>query len=753
MAQLNAYQPLYLKHRPQALTDLVGQQAVTRTLTNAIEHNRLTHAYLFTGPRGTGKTSSARILAKSLNCHAAEGPTATPCQECASCLEIRNGNSPAVFEIDAASNNSVDDARTLIERAPLVAVGSRFKIYIIDECHMLTKEAFNALLKTIEDPPKGVVFILATTEEHKVLPTIVSRCQRLMFRLARLEDLTVHLQAVAKQEGIEIEAAALQFIARRSGGGLRDALGLLDQASLLSSPGKPVTMPELLGLLGALHEDVLLNISAAVQARNGQDLLSAVAALLEEGREPAVIAQELSRHFLNLIKASYLSGSRESTPVTSDVVLGSAPYIQGVSKQAPHFDRVELAIILQKLDELEQTCRRTSQPAMHLEIGMISICHRRDFSIVNELDARLTRLENCATSTSALPSTAAPIRPATSVPPSTRPSLPPPVTPASSASQPPASAPQPPAPPAPAPASAPQPPTPPATPAISAKLPIENDDEEILESETIEAPELDDSEDREPEGANYIESVAVIPDQTAPSQVVHSAESSAAREPHVNDTAIDTASSTGADDEDDTGEDLEYVWSELLSELQQRNIPTFSMASTHGFPLAISRTVMEVGTTKEVFQKSLEQRVQHLQSAAQVVCRRPIAIRVRLVSLDMAAPTNPKPRQRASSANPRHSSQPSGDDGDEIGESATSSTLSPDPIAQAPAEPPILPDTFAESSNQPTESSNQPATPIGDGKPSPQVTGNGVEHDSTNIKEAYKLFEGPGSRLVQKPKN
>ncbi len=764
MAQLNAYQPLYLKHRPQSLTDLVGQQAVTRTLTNAIEHNRLTHAYLFTGPRGTGKTSSARILAKSLNCHATEGPTATPCQRCSSCLEIKSGNSPAVFEIDAASNNSVDDARTLIERAPLVAVGSRFKVYIIDECHMLTKEAFNALLKTIEDPPKGVVFILATTEEHKVLPTIVSRCQRLMFRLARLEDLTAHLQSVAQKEGIEIEASALQFIARRSGGGLRDALGLLDQASLLSSPGKPVTMPELLGLLGALHEDVLLKISAAVQARNGQELLSAVAALLDEGREPAVIAQELSRHFLNLIKASYMSGGADATAVTSDVVLGSAPYIQGVTEQAPHFDRAELAIILQKLDELEQTCRRTSQPAMHLEIGMISICHRRDFSIIGELDSRLSQLESGNSSGSTAGQAASPARPAAPV---SRPNLPPPVTPApAQAAAPAASAPAPAAPAAsasvtnPEPASPdpiPAPATPAATPAATPTSPTpptaEDDTEEILADETIEAPELDDSDDREPEGTTYIESVAVIPDQAVTPPAVPNSTTPSAQQSTARDNTA-TTSDTTSGDEDDTGEDIEHIWSELLAELQQRNIPTFSMASTHGFPLAISRTIMEVGTTKEVFQKSLEQRVQHLQAAAQIVCRRPIAIRVRLVSAEMAAPPQSKPRQRAS-AGPQPSSQTSNDDADEIGEPATpnpipTSISTPAPPASADKTPPeTIPESGTEPRNSPPPAPNTTAV-------EQQHFGsasNAVEHDATTIKEAYKLFEGPGSRLVQKPKN
>src|SRR5271170_4112418 len=190
-SELNRHQPLYLKHRPQSLGELVGQSTVARTLSNAIVNEKISHAYLFTGPRGTGKTSSARILAKSLRCE--RGPSAEPCQQCTQCIEITNCNSPCVFEIDAASNNSVDDARILIERAPLAPTSGRFKIYIIDECHMLTKEAFNALLKTIEEPPNNVIFILATTEEHKVPPTIVSRCQRLMFRLVAQEVLNLYL--------------------------------------------------------------------------------------------------------------------------------------------------------------------------------------------------------------------------------------------------------------------------------------------------------------------------------------------------------------------------------------------------------------------------------------------------------------------------------------------------------------------------------------------------------------------------------
>ncbi len=394
---LKGHEPLYLKYRPQQLADLVGQPAVVRTLTNAIAHDRLSHAYLFTGPRGTGKTSTARILAKSLNCE--KGPTATPCLKCTQCHEIRLGTSPAVFEIDAASNNSVDDARVLIERAPLVAVGGRFKLYIIDECHMLTKEAFNALLKTIEEPPPQVVFVLATTEEHKVPPTIVSRCQRLMFRLVSQEDLSKHLRDIAAKEKIEIEEEPIKVIARRSGGGLRDALGLLDQSSLLAAPGKPVNLNDLLLLMGALQEDVLLEISDWILQRQGERVLSGVSRLLMEGREPSQLAMELARHFLNLMKASYvLEPPAGADDMVGQLIIGSPDYIAGLREQAGSFDRSELSQMVEQLNRLEQTCRRTTQPALHLEIGLLSLCHRHDMVIVRQIDERLGELEDAVRS-------------------------------------------------------------------------------------------------------------------------------------------------------------------------------------------------------------------------------------------------------------------------------------------------------------------------------------------------------------------
>ena len=252
------YVPLYRKYRPQTLDTLVGQEHVKKTLTSAIELGKIAHAFLFTGPRGTGKTSTARILAKSLNCK--NGPTIHPCGECESCRDITNSVPIDVIEIDAASNRTVEDAQNILEKIQYVPVHGKYKIYIIDEIHMLSNHAFNALLKTLEEPPENVIFILATTEVHKVLDTIKSRCQRFDFRRITTDDIVKHLRYISDQEKIKITDDALYTIAKNSAGGMRDSISLLDQLSLLGV-SKEITTDDVNSILGRISFDVLHTLS------------------------------------------------------------------------------------------------------------------------------------------------------------------------------------------------------------------------------------------------------------------------------------------------------------------------------------------------------------------------------------------------------------------------------------------------------------------------------------------------------------
>lgn len=292
------YLPLFRKYRPQSFKDLVGQENLVKALTNAIELNRIAHAYLFCGPRGTGKTSSARIFAKSLNC--VEGPTVEPCQKCASCIDITNATGMDVIEIDAATNRGVEGAEDLIAQVHYAPVSGKYKIFIIDEVHMLTATAFNALLKTFEEPPENVIFILATTEPHKVLETIVSRCQRFDFRRITVDDITKRLREISDIENIKITDDALFCIAKNVSGGLRDSLALLDQVSILGAK-EEITKDTIEELLGKVTFDRLIKLLDLIIEGDIEKSLELIDDIYLKGSEPRNLCENFMEFLRNII--------------------------------------------------------------------------------------------------------------------------------------------------------------------------------------------------------------------------------------------------------------------------------------------------------------------------------------------------------------------------------------------------------------------------------------------------------------------
>src|SRR3954453_12643675 len=289
---------LYRRHRPRTFADVVGQEHVVRTLRNAVEQGKVHHAYLFVGSRGTGKTSMAKILARSLNCERG-GPTVDPCGVCESCTTIAAGTSVDVIEMDAASNRSVDDVRDLRERVAYAPTGGRWKVYILDEAHMLTKEAWNAFLKTLEEPPPNTVFVLATTEVHKVMATIADRCQRFDFQRPSLEQISEVLERVAGVEGIELEPGATAMVARSASGSFRDALGTLDQ--LVAFGGSEVSLEAVVEMIGAVDAELLFGAVDAVIAEDPKEVLLGVERMAASGRDPAQFARDLLAHLRHLL--------------------------------------------------------------------------------------------------------------------------------------------------------------------------------------------------------------------------------------------------------------------------------------------------------------------------------------------------------------------------------------------------------------------------------------------------------------------
>jgi len=358
-----AYQPLHHKYRPQRLAELVGQQAIATTLANALRTGRIAPAYLFCGPRGTGKTSSARILARSLNCISSDVPTPEPCGHCEVCVAITAGNALDVIEIDAASNTGVDNIRELIERSRFAPVQARWKVYVIDECHMLSTAAFNALLKTLEEPPPRVVFVLATTDPQRVLPTILSRCQRFDFRRIPLADLEGHLGWIAAQESIAISAEALNLVAQRAQGGLRDAESLLDQLSLLAPPIEAAAVWD---LLGAVPEQELLSLADSMAAAEPLAVIETCRQLLERGREPLALLQGLASLLRDLLLAGIAPDRLELTSVSPQLRPELPPVARRIGKN-------RLLHWQAQLKGSEQQLRHSVQPRLWLEVLLLGL--------------------------------------------------------------------------------------------------------------------------------------------------------------------------------------------------------------------------------------------------------------------------------------------------------------------------------------------------------------------------------------------
>ena len=357
------YEPLHHKYRPQTFADLVGQDAIAQTLTNAIRTQRVAPAYLFTGPRGTGKTSSARIFAKSLNCLSHALPTPTPCGTCHVCVGITKGSTLDVIEIDAASNTGVDNIRELIERSQFAPVQCRYKVYVVDEVHMLSVSAFNALLKTLEEPPNRVVFILATTDPQRVLPTIISRCQRFDFRRIPLEAMVKHLEKIATTEKINITTEAIQMVAQIAQGGLRDAESLLDQLSLLVDE---ITVERVWDLVGAVPERDLMTLLEAIASDNATAVLECSRQIMDLGREPIIILQNLAGFYRDLLIAKV-------APTNANLVALTQPTWEQLGQFSQQWNVSQILAGQKHLQISEAQIKNSTQPRLWLEVTLLGL--------------------------------------------------------------------------------------------------------------------------------------------------------------------------------------------------------------------------------------------------------------------------------------------------------------------------------------------------------------------------------------------
>jgi DNA polymerase-3 subunit gamma/tau len=374
------YEVLALKYRPKVFEDLVGQETVTRTLTQAIQKNRIAHAFLFSGVRGVGKTTTARILAKALNC--ASGPTVRPCGECAACLEIARGSSLDVLEIDGASNNGVAEVRDIIDGSRYAPSRDRFKIYIIDEVHMLSTPAFNALLKTLEEPPPSVKFIFATTEYHKIPDTILSRCQEFEFRTVSPSEIAQQLRRIVDAEGIRASEGALATLARTAEGSLRDGISALDQ--VIAAAGSDIGENEVTEILGLVERQVLRDTAQAIVARDTEGILRVVDQLSRSGRDLRFFTSSLMQYLRDVLVTRVAPRAKDLLNVP-----GETADLEALAQELSEEDLVRS---LEVLTQAEDGLRMSPEPRFHLEMALLKIAQLRRLASFEELLKRFERL-------------------------------------------------------------------------------------------------------------------------------------------------------------------------------------------------------------------------------------------------------------------------------------------------------------------------------------------------------------------------
>ncbi len=401
-----SYQVIARKWRPQNFREVVGQQHVTQTLENAIRSHRVAHAYIFSGVRGVGKTTTARILAKALNC--AQGPTPEPCNQCDSCREIAAGTSLDVIEIDAASNRGIDQVRELREMVRYAPAASRYKVVILDEAHMLTDEASNALLKTLEEPPDKVIFILATTQPEDLVETIRSRAQHFHFRALAFGEIVAALERIAQKEGLSVDPGALAVMARAAEGSLRDALSLLEQARAYC--GAQIADAPVRELLGVVPEELLDALVEAVRARSAERVLALVHQFLAEGRNLQHFCREAMQHFRNLLVARVCGAGSELIAAPAD----QRPRLAQVAEQ---FSEEDLTRFFQILLATDDDLRRKPDPRLHLEMGLLRLVNASRLAPLEELLAELQKDAGATRSPGAAPQIGAAARAATAATP------------------------------------------------------------------------------------------------------------------------------------------------------------------------------------------------------------------------------------------------------------------------------------------------------------------------------------------------